>query len=114
GAVQDLTQRRFLPQTLAEYYEVPSQKTAMLMVTGPTGSGKTSTLYATLSYLNREDVNIITVEDPVEVRLAGIGQVQVDDKAGRTFAKTLRAMLRQDPDVLMVGEIRDGETADIV
>jgi type IV pilus assembly protein PilB len=85
----------------------------MLIVTGPTGSGKTSTLYATLSLLNKDDVNILTVEDPVEVKLTGIGQVQVDERAGRTFAQTLRSMLRQDPDIMMVGEIRDAETADI-
>lgn len=85
----------------------------MLLVTGPTGSGKTTTLYAALHHLNREEVNIITVEDPVEVDLEGINQVQVHDRAGRSFATTLRSMLRQDPDVLMIGEIRDTETAEI-
>ena len=85
----------------------------MLLVTGPTGSGKTTTLYAALHHLNREDVNIITVEDPVEVDLEGINQVQVHERAGRTFANTLRSMLRQDPDIIMVGEIRDAETAEI-
>jgi type IV pilus assembly protein PilB len=85
----------------------------MLLVTGPTGSGKTTTLYAALHHLNREDINIVTVEDPVEVDLEGINQVQVHERAGRSFATTLRAMLRQDPDVIMVGEIRDVETAEI-
>jgi len=85
----------------------------MLLVTGPTGSGKTTTLYAALHHLNRDDVNIITVEDPVESDLEGINQVQVHDRAGRSFATTLRSMLRQDPDILMIGEIRDAETAEI-
>lgn len=85
----------------------------ILLVTGPTGSGKTTTLYSILNKRNSEDVNIVTVEDPVEYRLQGISQVQVNEKQGLTFASVLRSMLRQDPDVVMVGEIRDAETADI-
>jgi type IV pilus assembly protein PilB len=85
----------------------------MLLVTGPTGSGKSTTLYASLSSLRSRTLNIITVEDPVEYRLEGVNQVQVNEKAGRTFAATLRSILRQDPNVIMVGEIRDTETAEI-
>jgi type IV pilus assembly protein PilB len=85
----------------------------MLLVTGPTGSGKTTTLYAALNVLRSRTLNIITVEDPVEYRLEGVNQVQVNEKAGRTFASSLRSILRQDPNVIMVGEIRDSETAEI-
>jgi type IV pilus assembly protein PilB len=85
----------------------------MILVTGPTGSGKTTTLYAALNFLRSRTLNIITVEDPVEYRLEGVNQVQVHEKAGRTFAASLRSILRQDPNVIMLGEIRDGETAEI-
>jgi type IV pilus assembly protein PilB len=85
----------------------------MILVTGPTGSGKTTTLYTVLRELNQIEKNIITVEDPVEYRLGGINQVQVNVKTGLTFASGLRSILRQDPDIVMVGEIRDGETAEI-
>jgi type IV pilus assembly protein PilB len=85
----------------------------MVLVTGPTGSGKTLSLYTCLNLLNRPGVNISTVEDPAEIRLPGINQVDVNEKAGLTFSSALRAFLRQDPDVIMVGEIRDLETADI-
>jgi type IV pilus assembly protein PilB len=85
----------------------------MILVTGPTGSGKTVSLYTCLSILNQPGVNIATAEDPAEIMLAGVNQVNVNDKAGLTFATALRAFLRQDPDVIMVGEIRDLETADI-
>ena len=84
----------------------------ILLVTGPTGSGKTTTLYAALNTRRGESVNIVTVEDPVEYRLSGVNQVQVNEKQGLTFAGVLRSVLRQDPDVLLVGEIRDQETAD--
>ena len=84
-----------------------------LLVTGPTGSGKSTTLYAALTEINRPEINIITVEDPVEYRLAGVNQVQINLRAGLTFAAALRSILRSDPDVVMVGEIRDGETAKI-
>jgi type IV pilus assembly protein PilB len=85
----------------------------MILVTGPTGSGKTTTLYSALNLLRTRNLNIITVEDPVEYRLDGVNQVQVNEKAGRTFAASLRSILRQDPNVIMVGEIRDNETAEI-
>ena len=85
----------------------------IILVTGPTGSGKSTTLYTSLSELNTEDVNIITVEDPVEANINGINQVQVNVKAEMTFAAALRSILRQDPDIIMIGEIRDGETAQI-
>ncbi len=90
-----------------------SQPHGMLLVTGPTGSGKTTTLYSALQELNQVDVNIITVEDPVEYQLVGINQVQTHSEVGLTFAAGLRSILRQDPDIVMVGEIRDGETAAI-
>jgi type IV pilus assembly protein PilB len=83
----------------------------ILLVTGPTGGGKSTTLYAVLQEINREDVNICTVEDPIEYAIAGVNQFQVNEKAGFNFANALRALLRQDPDVMMIGEIRDGETA---
>ena len=85
----------------------------IILVTGPTGSGKSTTLYTSLCELNTEDVNIITVEDPVEANINGINQVQVNNKADMTFAAALRSILRQDPDIIMIGEIRDGETAGI-
>jgi type IV pilus assembly protein PilB len=90
-----------------------SKPYGMILATGPTGSGKSTTLYATLNQLNRPDVNVITVEDPVEYRLAGINQVQVNTKAGLTFASALRSILRSDPDIVLIGEIRDHETAQI-
>ncbi|MBN2688406.1 MAG: type II secretion system ATPase GspE [Deltaproteobacteria bacterium] len=85
----------------------------IILVTGPTGSGKTTTLYAVLSTLNKTDVNIITIEDPIEYQIDGIGQIQVNPKIELTFARGLRSIVRQDPDVILVGEIRDGETAEI-
>jgi type IV pilus assembly protein PilB len=87
--------------------------TGAILVTGPTGSGKSTTLFAGLSQINRPEINIITVEDPVEYRLAGVNQVQIHNRGGMTFAAALRSILRSDPDVVMVGEIRDGETAKI-
>lgn len=93
--------------------EILSKPHGILLVTGPTGSGKTTTLYAALQRLRSVAVNILTIEDPVEYDLDGIGQTQVNVKAGMTFAKGLRAILRQDPDVVMVGEIRDQETAQV-
>src|SRR4029077_15962314 len=85
----------------------------MVLVTGPTGSGKTTTLYSALSELNKVDANISTAEDPVEFNLHGINQVQMHDDIGLNFAAALRSFLRQDPDIIMVGEIRDFETAEI-
>jgi type IV pilus assembly protein PilB len=93
--------------------EVVSRPTGALLVTGPTGSGKSTTLYAALSEINNPEINIITVEDPVEYRLGGVNQVQINQRAGLTFAAALRSILRSDPDVVMVGEIRDPETAKI-
>ena len=93
--------------------EIVNRPTGALLVTGPTGSGKSTTLYASLNMINRPEINIITVEDPVEYRLAGVNQVQINVRAGLTFATALRSILRSDPDVVMVGEIRDGETAKI-
>lgn len=90
-----------------------SKPYGMILVTGPTGSGKSTTLYATLNQIARPEINVITVEDPVEYRIPGINQVQVNPKAGLTFASALRSILRADPDVVLVGEIRDGETAQI-
>jgi type IV pilus assembly protein PilB len=95
----------------AQFTEIFHRPTGALLVTGPTGSGKSTTLYASLDQLNNSDVNIITVEDPVEYRLAGLNQVQVNPRAGLTFSSALRSILRSDPDVVMVGEIRDVETA---
>ena len=101
----------FLPEVLERYRSAFTKPWGTILVTGPTGSGKSTTLYATLNVVNDEARNIITVEDPVEYRLAGINQVQVNKKAGMTFAAALRSILRSDPDVVLVGEIRDEETA---
>jgi type IV pilus assembly protein PilB len=95
----------------AQLEEIIRKPTGALLVTGPTGSGKSTTLYASLAEINRPEVNIITVEDPVEYRLVGLNQVQVNPRAGMTFSAALRSILRSDPDVVMVGEIRDVETA---
>jgi general secretion pathway protein E len=92
-------------------YDLVSRPHSILLVTGPTGSGKTTTLYAALSKINTPDINILTVEDPVEYQLEGISQVQVNPKIELTFASAIRSFLRHDPDVIMVGEIRDQETA---
>jgi type IV pilus assembly protein PilB len=98
-------------ETLKQWRKLITLPNGILLVTGPTGSGKSTTLYAVLQELNADDVNICTVEDPVEYNLSGINQFQVNEKAGFTFASALRSLLRQDPDILMVGEIRDEETA---
>ncbi len=95
------------------YKQIIRCPNGVMLVTGPTGSGKSTTLYATLGELSQPNVNIVTVEDPVEKRIDGVNQCQINDKAGMTFAAALRSILRQDPDIIMVGEIRDGETADI-
>jgi len=112
GAV-NLERLGFSYDTLKQWRRLISLPNGILLVTGPTGSGKSTTLYASLAELNRPDVNICTVEDPIEYALPNITQTQVNDKIGLTFATALRALLRQDPDILMVGEIRDGETARI-
>jgi len=103
----------FSPSEIEVFDGILSNPHGIILVTGPTGSGKSTTLYTSLSELNTEDVNIITVEDPVEANIDGINQVQVNVKAEMTFAAALRSILRQDPDIIMIGEIRDGETAQI-
>ena len=101
------------PATLADLHALLGKPHGIFLVTGPTGSGKTTSLYAALTHLNDQTRNILTVEDPIEYHLPGIGQTPVNTKVAMTFARGLRAILRQDPDVVMVGEIRDGETAEI-
>jgi len=109
----DLTMLGMKPATLAMLTHALTEPNGIILVTGPTGSGKTTTLYAALRLLNDGSRNILTVEDPVEYAIEGVGQTQVNPKVGLTFAAGLRAILRQDPDVVMVGEIRDRETAEI-
>jgi len=108
-----LEQLGFQPRSFELVKQNIGKPHGMILVTGPTGSGKTTTLYSILGVLNRPEVNISTIEDPIEYRIAGINQCQVQPKIGFTFAAGLRAFLRQDPNIIMVGEIRDGETADI-
>jgi type IV pilus assembly protein PilB len=108
-----LTELGLSDEMRATFEEIIRKPTGALLVTGPTGSGKSTTLYAALTEINRPEINIITVEDPVEYRLPGPNQIQVNPKAGLTFASALRSILRSDPDVVMVGEIRDVETAKI-
>ena len=103
-----------MPEKILEQYQgIINQPHGMVLITGPTGSGKTTTLYATLEKINREAQKIITVEDPVEYQLDGITQIQANASIGLSFAQGLRSIVRQDPDVLMIGEIRDHETAEI-
>jgi type IV pilus assembly protein PilB len=109
----DLADLGFSPGNYDRYSKSFTKPYGMILVTGPTGSGKSTTLYATLNIVSRPEVNVITVEDPVEYRLAGINQVQTNVKAGLTFASALRSILRSDPDIVLIGEIRDHETAQI-
>ncbi|MDP8216319.1 MAG: ATPase, T2SS/T4P/T4SS family [Candidatus Kaelpia imicola] len=109
----DLTQMGFGPSQLESFREIINQPYGVVFLTGPTGSGKTTTLYAALEEINSPDKNIITIEDPVEYRLDGVNQVQVKPQIGLTFANALRSFLRQDPDIILVGEVRDLETAEI-
>ena len=109
----DLKQLGFAPEALESYKKIFGRPYGTILVTGPTGSGKSTTLYATLEELNVPEKNIITVEDPVEYRMRGINQIQVNPKVGLTFAAGLRSILRADPDIVMIGEIRDQETAKI-
>lgn len=109
----DMAKLGFDPQTLENFQEAIHKPFGMILITGPTGSGKSTTLYSALSELNKADVNISTAEDPVEYNLVGINQVQVREQIGLNFASCLRSFLRQDPDIIMVGEIRDLETAQI-
>lgn len=113
GLTKEKSQLGLKPRELEQFDYILSNPHGILLVTGPTGSGKSTTLYTALSELNKEDVNIITVEDPVEANIDGINQVQVNPKAELTFATALRSILRQDPDIIMIGEIRDQETASI-
>jgi type IV pilus assembly protein PilB len=109
----DLTKLGFEPESLVMWNRQIAKPYGMILVTGPTGSGKTNTLYSSIASLNKEDVNIITAEDPVEFNFAGINQVQMKDQIGLNFAAALRSFLRQDPNIILVGEIRDFETAEI-
>ena len=109
----DMTKLGFEPESLVRFDDAISRPWGMVLVTGPTGSGKTNTLYSSISKLNTTSTNIITAEDPVEFNLAGINQVQIREGIGLTFAAALRAFLRQDPNIILVGEIRDFETAEI-
>ncbi|MHA6259334.1 GspE/PulE family protein [Sporosarcina sp. CAU 1771] len=113
SSLNNLEQLGFSKDNLAKFQTMLEQPNGIILITGPTGSGKSSTLYAGLNHLNDEKVNIITVEDPVEYQLEGINQIQVREEVGLTFAAGLRSILRQDPDIIMVGEIRDMETAQI-
>ncbi len=113
GKLLSLEEVGLTSAALAEMKRLLQLSHGIILVTGPTGSGKTTTLYAALSYINSPDRNILTIEDPIEYQLDGIGQMQVNPKINLTFASGLRSMVRQDPDVILVGEIRDRETADI-
>jgi len=113
SAVITLDGMGFLPDEAQRIEQLIEAREGLILVTGPTGSGKTTTLYAALRRLHQQGVNIVTVEDPIEYRLPGIVQVQVNERAGLTFAAALRSIMRQDPDVLLIGEIRDRETAEI-
>ena len=109
----DMTKLGFEPESLAKFQKAIFKPYGMVLVTGPTGSGKTNTLYSSISQLNKPDTNIITAEDPVEFQLPGINQVQMKEQIGLNFAAALRSFLRQDPNIILVGEIRDFETAEI-
>jgi type IV pilus assembly protein PilB len=111
SATLNLDKLDFAPEILSRLKRAVSQPNGMLLVTGPTGSGKTTTLYAALNYVNKPEINVVTVEDPVEYEVPTVNQVMIDERAGRGFPPVLRAVLRQDPDVVLIGEIRDPETA---
>ncbi|NLY89012.1 MAG: Flp pilus assembly complex ATPase component TadA [Firmicutes bacterium] len=113
GVLMKMERLGFLPEMLEKFRSIYRQPHGIILVTGPTGSGKSTTLCAVLNELNSPEVNIMTVEDPVEYQIPGVNQVQVNQKAGLTFTTALRSFLRQDPDIIMVGEIRDTETARI-
>ncbi|SET45063.1 type IV pilus assembly protein PilB [Oceanobacillus limi] len=113
NALMNLSELNFSAENYKKYLKLIKQPSGLVLLTGPTGSGKTSTLYGALNYLNKENVNIVTIEDPVEYQMEGINQVQVNSAVGLTFADGLRSILRQDPNIIMVGEIRDQETAEI-
>ena len=113
AGILDLTDIGLEKDLLRQFEGMISKSHGIFLVTGPTGSGKTTSLYAALTRLNTREKNIITVEDPIEYQLPGVGQIQVNPKIDLTFANGLRSILRQDPDIIMVGEIRDRETAEI-
>src|SRR5207302_86982 len=113
GGLHQLDDLGMSPEMLQRFTSAIHRYTGMVLVTGPTGSGKTTTLYAALNELNKPNCKIITVEDPVEYRLEGLNQVQVNEKIELTFSRVLRSALRQDPDVILIGEMRDVETAQI-
>ncbi|MDP2043685.1 MAG: GspE/PulE family protein, partial [Candidatus Omnitrophota bacterium] len=109
----DLNKIGFLPEDLKTIERLLQKPHGIILITGPTGSGKTTTLYTCLSRLNRKEVKIISIEDPVEYAIEGITQININPKVGLTFASALRSVLRHDPDIMMIGEIRDSETADL-
>ena len=113
SALLDITDLGVSGDQLSQLKRLVSAPNGIILVTGPTGSGKTTTLYAVLNHINTPDINIITVEDPVEYQIDGVNQIQVNRKIGLTFARGLRSIVRQDPDVILVGEVRDRETAEI-
>jgi type IV pilus assembly protein PilB len=113
AALNDIHKLGFNQLNLQRFIELIERPTGIVLITGPTGAGKSSTLYAALNHLNSEEVNIITIEDPVEYQIEGINQIQVNPNVGLTFAQGLRSILRQDPNIIMVGEIRDRETAEV-
>jgi len=113
GSLLTLSELGLAPARLALLESLVKSPNGIILMTGPTGSGKTTTLYAILSSINSPDINIITIEDPVEYQLKGISQIQVNPKIDLTFARGLRSIVRQDPDVVLIGEIRDRETAEI-
>ncbi|MEE4359641.1 MAG: type II secretion system ATPase GspE, partial [Desulfococcaceae bacterium] len=113
SSLLELSELGLAPERLTQLRQLISSPNGIILMTGPTGSGKTTTLYAVLSSINKPDINIITIEDPIEYQLKGISQIQVNPKIDLTFARGLRSIVRQDPDVILVGEIRDRETAEI-
>jgi general secretion pathway protein E len=113
GAILDMTEIGLAPEPLRQLRQLARQPHGIILVTGPTGSGKTTSLYSILSDINKPNINIMTIEDPVEYQIRGISQIQVNPKIDLTFARGLRSIVRQDPDVILVGEIRDRETAEI-
>jgi type IV pilus assembly protein PilB len=112
-AITSLEELGFLPDTLAQFRQVVRRPYGIILVCGPTGSGKTTTLMAALRELNAVTQNIVTIEDPVEYQVPGVNQIQVNERVGLTFAQGLRSILRQDPNIVMVGEVRDRDTAEI-
>ena len=113
GFTRDKRELGFTDEEMESYDKMIAQPNGIILITGPTGSGKSTTLYTMLTSLNKDGVNLITIEDPVEAHIAGVNQIQVNERVNLTFASALRSILRQDPDIIMIGEIRDQETAEI-